>query len=237
MTSPPPCSSVRPHARAADRPSVNVSRSRWCITRHLGIPSVTRARPTTCLEAGAQGITIHPRPDGRHIREQDVFELQQLMQDRPQREFNIEDNPFHSLMDIVRQVRPQQATFVPDSRASSPATWLEPGAGRRAAAPAGRRMPGPGRAREPVRGPCCRKRWRLSGRWAPTASGSIPSPMPPPGAVRPVRAARALYRAAARAAPRCRSGRQRSHDLNRRQPGQIPARGAGRGRGLDQDMR
>ena len=58
-------------------------------TRHLGIPSVTRAAQQ-CLEAGAQGITVHPRPDGRHIREQDVFDLQALMQDWPQREFNIE---------------------------------------------------------------------------------------------------------------------------------------------------
>jgi pyridoxine 5-phosphate synthase len=83
-------------------------------TRHLGIPSVTRAA-RLCLEAGAHGITVHPRPDGRHIREQDVFDLWALMQDWPQREFNIEGNPFHNLMDIVRQVRPHQATFVPDS--------------------------------------------------------------------------------------------------------------------------
>jgi pyridoxine 5-phosphate synthase len=83
-------------------------------TRHLGIPSVTRAA-RMCLEAGAHGITVHPRPDGRHIREQDVFELWTLMQDWPQREFNIEGNPFHNLMDIVRQVRPHQATFVPDA--------------------------------------------------------------------------------------------------------------------------
>ena len=82
-------------------------------TRHLGIPSVTRAAQQ-CLEAGAQGITIHPRPDGRHVRTHDVFDLQALLQDWPQREFNIEGNPFHNLMEIVRQVRPQQATFVPD---------------------------------------------------------------------------------------------------------------------------
>ena len=82
-------------------------------TRHLGIPSVTRAAQQ-CLEAGAHGITIHPRPDGRHIRTHDVFELQTLMQDWPQREFNIEGNPFHNLMELVREVRPQQATFVPD---------------------------------------------------------------------------------------------------------------------------
>jgi pyridoxine 5-phosphate synthase len=83
-------------------------------TRHLGIPSVTRAA-TLCLQAGAHGITVHPRPDERHIRAQDVFDIAALMQDWPGREFNIEGNPFHNLMDFIRQVRPQQATFVPDS--------------------------------------------------------------------------------------------------------------------------
>ncbi len=83
-------------------------------TRHLGIPSVTRAA-FLCLQAGAHGITVHPRPDERHIRAQDVFELAALMKDWPDREFNIEGNPFHNLMDFIRQVRPQQATFVPDA--------------------------------------------------------------------------------------------------------------------------
>lgn len=83
-------------------------------TRHLGIPSVTRAA-TLCLRAGAQGITVHPRPDERHIRAQDVFDLAALLQDWPQREYNIEGNPFHNLMDFVRQLRPAQATFVPDT--------------------------------------------------------------------------------------------------------------------------
>lgn len=82
-------------------------------SRHLGIPSVTRAA-TLCLQAGAQGITIHPRPDERHIRRQDVFDLAVLMRDWPAREFNIEGNPMHNLMDYIRQVRPHQATFVPD---------------------------------------------------------------------------------------------------------------------------
>jgi pyridoxine 5-phosphate synthase len=83
-------------------------------TRHLGIPSLTRAA-TQCLQAGAHGITVHPRPDERHIRAQDVFDLAGLLQDWPGREYNIEGNPFHNLMDFVRQVRPQQVTFVPDS--------------------------------------------------------------------------------------------------------------------------
>ena len=83
-------------------------------TRPLGIPSVTRAA-TLALEAGAQGITVHPRPDERHIRAHDVHDLAALLKDWPQAEYNIEGNPFHNLMDFVRAVRPHQATFVPDS--------------------------------------------------------------------------------------------------------------------------
>ncbi|RYF01614.1 MAG: pyridoxine 5'-phosphate synthase [Comamonadaceae bacterium] len=96
-------------------------------TRHLGIPSVTRAA-TMCLEAGAQGITIHPRPDERHIRSQDVHELAALMHGWPGREFNIEGNPTQNLMDFIRQVRPAQATFVPDgeSQFTSDHGWSFP---------------------------------------------------------------------------------------------------------------
>jgi pyridoxine 5-phosphate synthase len=83
-------------------------------TRHLGIPSVTRAA-TICLQAGAHGITVHPRPDARHIRAEDVRDLHALLKQWPRAEFNIEGNPFHNLMDFVRELRPQQATFVPDS--------------------------------------------------------------------------------------------------------------------------
>ena len=83
-------------------------------TSHLGIPSVTRAAKL-CLEAGAAGITVHPRPDARHIRTDDVHDLAALLKAWPDREFNIEGNPFHNLMDFVREVRPHQVTFVPDS--------------------------------------------------------------------------------------------------------------------------
>ncbi|MBM3386614.1 MAG: pyridoxine 5'-phosphate synthase [Betaproteobacteria bacterium] len=83
-------------------------------SRHLDIPSVTRAAEL-CLQAGAQGITIHPRPDERHIRASDVDALARLMKAWPEREFNIEGNPFHNLMAHVRAVRPHQVTFVPDS--------------------------------------------------------------------------------------------------------------------------
>lgn len=88
-------------------------------TRHLGIPSVTRAAEL-CLQAGAQGITVHPRPDERHIRADDVYELAALMKDWPDREFNIEGNPLQNLMEFVRNLTARglplhQCTFVPDS--------------------------------------------------------------------------------------------------------------------------
>lgn len=89
-------------------------------TRHLGIPSVTRAA-TFCLEAGANGITVHPRPDERHIRASDVPELAQLLQSWPGREFNVEGNPFHNLMTcarelVARKLPLHQLTFVPDAQ-------------------------------------------------------------------------------------------------------------------------
>ncbi len=88
-------------------------------TRHLGIPSVTRAA-TLCLQAGANGITVHPRPDQRHIRTTDVPELATLLKDWPECEFNIEGNPLHNLMDVVgqlvaAQLPVHQVTFVPDT--------------------------------------------------------------------------------------------------------------------------
>lgn len=83
-------------------------------SRTLGIPSVTRAA-TIVLNAGAHGITVHPRPDGRHIRLADVNELSALLKDRPGIEFNIEGNPFQGLTDIARTIRPHQCTLVPDA--------------------------------------------------------------------------------------------------------------------------
>lgn len=81
-------------------------------TRTIGIPSVTRAA-RICIDAGAYGITVHPRPDERHIRPSDVYELNALVTDV---EFNIEGNPFEAgYLDIVRAVRPAQCTLVPDS--------------------------------------------------------------------------------------------------------------------------
>jgi len=101
-------------------------------TRHLGIPSVTRAA-TLCLDAGAGGITVHPRPDARHIRADDVRELSRLVRARPGVEYNIEGNPFHNLMEFVRELRPHQCTLVPDSEGqfTSDHGWNLPADGER----------------------------------------------------------------------------------------------------------
>ncbi|HEX8920588.1 MAG TPA: pyridoxine 5'-phosphate synthase [Pyrinomonadaceae bacterium] len=82
--------------------------------RNIGIPSVVRAA-RICLEAGAHGLTLHPRPDERHARESDVYELAELLKETPTVEYNIEGNPFPKFMEIVRRVKPTQCTLVPDS--------------------------------------------------------------------------------------------------------------------------
>ena len=101
-------------------------------TRHLGIPDVVRAA-RLCLEAGANGITVHPRPDERHIRSADVFEIAAMMKDWPDREFNIEGNPFQNLMGFVHDLSARglplhQCTFVPDSedQFTSDHGWIFP---------------------------------------------------------------------------------------------------------------
>ena len=75
-----------------------------------------------CLDNGAQGLTVHPRPDGRHIRPHDVFALRDLVAHYPGTEFNIEGNPFApakghypGLMQLVGDTLPHQCTLVPDS--------------------------------------------------------------------------------------------------------------------------
>jgi pyridoxine 5-phosphate synthase len=75
-----------------------------------------------CLDAGAQGLTVHPRPDQRHIRPGDVQEIARLIREYPGAEFNIEGNPFAEpqgsypgLMALVQEMRPHQCTLVPDT--------------------------------------------------------------------------------------------------------------------------
>ena len=82
--------------------------------RSIGIPDVVRSAET-CIRAGAHGITVHPRPDERHAKPADVYQLAELLEATPSVEFNIEGNPFPKFMEIVRAVRPTQCTLVPDS--------------------------------------------------------------------------------------------------------------------------
>lgn len=94
-------------------PQLSVNLNKVALLRNartLGIPSVIDAA-RTCINAGASGITVHPRPDERHIRTSDVHELAEMVSV----EFNIEGNPFPEFMHLVRAVRPTQCTLVPDS--------------------------------------------------------------------------------------------------------------------------
>lgn len=82
--------------------------------RPLTIPSVVKMGEIS-INAGAHGLTVHPRPDERHIRRTDVYDLAELLKKHPTIEYNIEGNPLESpFMDIIREVKPDQCTLVPD---------------------------------------------------------------------------------------------------------------------------
>lgn len=81
-------------------------------SRPLDVPSVTHIA-ALALDAGAHGLTVHPRPDQRHIRPEDVRNLRKQAANAGV-EFNIEGNPFFPFMDLVREVLPEQCTLVPD---------------------------------------------------------------------------------------------------------------------------
>ena len=84
-------------------------------TRRTGVPDLARFA-TLAHDAGAHGLTVHPRPDERHVRRDDVFMLDQLMQPwRPAFEFNIEGYPDPRFMELVAAVKPEQCTLVPDA--------------------------------------------------------------------------------------------------------------------------
>ncbi|MEM1354292.1 MAG: pyridoxine 5'-phosphate synthase [Planctomycetota bacterium] len=100
--------------------SVNVNKVATLRNQRDGeVPSVLGAS-VAALRAGAHGITVHPRPDARHIRRYDVDQLHELLAspEWSERELNIEGNPLDfgggHLMPILREVRPTQATLVPD---------------------------------------------------------------------------------------------------------------------------
>jgi len=86
-------------------------------TRRSEIPSLVRLA-ARALDAGAHGITVHPRPDQRHIRPKDVDALAELMKSYPFAEYCIEGNPFHGLIEHCLRARPVQAMLVPDEHSA-----------------------------------------------------------------------------------------------------------------------
>lgn len=77
--------------------------------RDLGLPNIIQFA-SDCEKFGAEGITVHPRPDERHIRYQDVYDLKKSVTS----ELNVEGNPTEKFLDVVLDVVPHQATLVPD---------------------------------------------------------------------------------------------------------------------------
>lgn len=87
--------------------------------RDLPWPSVT-GLGRVALDAGASGLTVHPRPDQRHIRFSDLGEIRALMDDEfPQAEFNIEGYPSDDFLALVEKYEPEQVTLVPDDPAQN----------------------------------------------------------------------------------------------------------------------
>jgi len=87
--------------------------------RDLPWPSVVGIS-RLALDAGASGITVHPRPDERHIRRTDVFDLATMLRDEyPEAEFNIEGYPSQDFIELIAEVNPQQVTLVPDDPAQA----------------------------------------------------------------------------------------------------------------------
>ena len=93
------------------RLSVNINKIATLRNARGGkIPDVIKAAKD-CERFGAQGITVHPRPDERHIRFADVYELKKVVAT----EFNIEGNPSQKFLQLIAEVKPHQVTLVPDS--------------------------------------------------------------------------------------------------------------------------
>ena len=83
-------------------------------TRRGTNPSVVQAA-AICLAEGAGGITVHPRPDGRHTRASDVGDLAELVKSTRGAEFNVEGNPVPAFVKLAHDTRPTQCTLVPDA--------------------------------------------------------------------------------------------------------------------------
>lgn len=101
-----------------DAPRLSVNLNKVALlrnSRRTGVPDLLHFADLA-YEFGANGITVHPRPDQRHIREDDVYLLAERMKPwRPGFELNIEGYPDDRLFRIVEAVRPEQCTLVPDS--------------------------------------------------------------------------------------------------------------------------
>ena len=91
--------------------SVNINKIATIRNARGGNMPDVKAAALSCEKFGAEGITVHPRPDERHIRYSDVRELKPLITT----EFNIEGNPIPSFMDLVLETIPAQVTLVPDA--------------------------------------------------------------------------------------------------------------------------
>ena len=115
------CAPLRPaeDGNMSTKLSVNVNKvATLRNTRAVGVPSVLHCA-RLCLDAGAHGVTVHPRPDERHIRPDDVAVLSGLLREYPDAEFNIEGNPFHGVVEYAEKYQPAQCTLVPDESAQA----------------------------------------------------------------------------------------------------------------------
>ena len=90
-------------------------------SREGNYPNIVK-HAEVCIEHGADGITVHPRPDQRHIRPKDVRDLAELVRSQPNLEFNVEGNPFApaladypGFLELVEDTNPDQCTLVPDT--------------------------------------------------------------------------------------------------------------------------
>lgn len=115
------CTFARTNVEIMTKLSVNINKVATLRNARGGnVPDVVKVA-LDCEDFGADGITVHPRPDERHIRRKDVYDLRPLLRT----EFNIEGYPAPEFIDLVLKVKPHQVTLVPDSptQLTSNAGW------------------------------------------------------------------------------------------------------------------
>jgi len=105
--------------------SVNVNKVATLRNSRGGTEPDVLEAVSTCIKAGAPGITVHPRADARHIRTADVYAISELLKSSPEVEYNIEGDPRPDLLELVLKVRPTQCTLVPvqPDEVTSQAGW------------------------------------------------------------------------------------------------------------------